>query len=61
MRKEREFQRTSIDWATADSADFNEFVGDIATAAVKLNVQVSVIQQLGALLYTTEGDVVQKK
>lgn len=46
---------------TADSADFNEFVGDIASAAVKLNVPVSVIQQLGALLYTTEVDVVQKK
>lgn len=46
---------------TADSTDFNKFVGDIATAAVNLNVPGSVIQQLGALLYTTEGDVVQDK
>lgn len=44
---------------TADSADFDQFVGDIAQAAQKLNVPGSVIAQLGALLYTTEGDVVQ--
>lgn len=46
---------------TADSGDFNEFVGDIATAAEKLNVPGSVIGQLGTILYTTEGDVVQDK
>lgn len=46
---------------TSDSSDFNEFVGDVATAATQLNVPNSVIQQLGALLYTTEGNVVQKK
>ncbi|MGH2645139.1 MAG: hypothetical protein ACRDE2_14395, partial [Chitinophagaceae bacterium] len=46
---------------TADSADFNKFVGDIASAAVSLNVPGSVIHQLGVILYTTEGDVVQEK
>lgn len=46
---------------TSDSSDFNEFVGDVATAATQLKVPNSVIAQLGALLYTTEGDVVQKK
>lgn len=45
---------------TADSTDFNKFVGDIAQAAQSLNVPNSVIGQLGALLYTTEGDVVQR-
>lgn len=42
-----------------DSADFDQFVGDIASAANSLDVPMSVIQQLGELLYTTEGDVVQ--
>lgn len=46
---------------TADSGDFKEFVTDIAAAAQSLNVPGSVIGQLGAILYTTEGDVVQKK
>ncbi len=46
---------------TADSSDFNVFVGVVAQAATKLNVPNSVIGQLGALLFTTEGDVVQNK
>ncbi|MGF7230227.1 hypothetical protein [Arachidicoccus sp.] len=46
---------------TADSADFDHFVGIVATAATSLKVPRSVIGQLGTLLYTTEGDVVQDK
>lgn len=46
---------------TADSADFDKFVGDIVVAANSLKVPASVIGQLGKLLYSTEGDVVQDK
>lgn len=46
---------------TADSADFDQFVGDIVIAANSLKVPTSVINQLGKLLYSTEGDVVQDK
>lgn len=45
--------------ATASNADFDQFVTDVATAAQSLNVPNSVIAQLGALLNTTRGDVVQ--
>lgn len=51
----------SANQLTADSSDFNVFVGVVAQAATKLNVPNSVIGQLGTLLFTTEGDVVQKK
>lgn len=47
--------------AVADSSDFDKFVGDIVVAAQSLNVPASVINQLGVLLYSTEGDVVQDK
>lgn len=46
---------------TADSADFDQFVGDIVMAANSLKVPTSVINQLGKILYSTEGDVVQDK
>jgi hypothetical protein len=46
---------------TADSADFNNFIGDIVSAATSLKVPNSVIGQLGVILYTTEGDIVQDK
>lgn len=49
----------SQDVPVADSADFDQFVTDIASAAQSLDVPGSVIGQLGKLLYTTEGDVVQ--
>lgn len=49
----------SAEVPTADSADFDQFVGDIASAATSLHVPGRIIQQLGDLLYTTEGDVVQ--
>lgn len=49
----------STDIPTADSASFDQFVSDIASAAKSLDVPGSVINQLGELLYTTEGDVVQ--
>lgn len=42
---------------TSDKADFDIFVGDVATAAQELKVPASVIGQLGELLYTTEGDI----
>ncbi len=45
----------------ADSASFNVFIGDVVTAAQSLNVPNSVIGQLGVLLVSVEGDVVQKK
>lgn len=50
----------SPDNPTADSSDFDKFVGDVADAAASLTVPESIIAQLGALLYTTEGDVVQR-
>ncbi len=46
---------------TADSTDFNQFIGDIVQAAQSLNVPNSIIGQLGVALYSTEGDVVQDK
>jgi hypothetical protein len=46
---------------TADSTDFNQFMGDVVSAATTLKVPNSVIAQLGALLFSTEGDVVQDK
>lgn len=45
----------------ADSSDFNQFIGDIVVAAQSLNVPNSVIGQLGVILVSTEGDVVQDK
>ncbi|SEA33478.1 hypothetical protein SAMN05192529_11428 [Arachidicoccus rhizosphaerae] len=47
----------STEHPTSDKKDFDIFVGDVAQAATELNVPVSVINQLGALLYTTEGDI----
>lgn len=47
----------SDDHPTSTKADFDIFVGDVAQAAQSLNVPASVIGQLGALLYTTEGDI----
>jgi len=47
----------SVDHPTSDKEDFDVFVGDVAQAAQGLNVPASVIGQLGALLYTTEGDI----
>ena len=44
---------------TSSSADFDKFVGDVATAAQSLNVPNSVIAQLGTLLNSVKGDVVQ--
>lgn len=46
---------------TSDSSDFDQFVGDIVVAAQSLKVPGSVIAQLGTLLYSTEGDIVQNK
>lgn len=46
---------------TADSADFDEFIGDVVKAAQSLNVPNSVIGQLGVALVSVEGDVVQDK
>lgn len=46
---------------TADSTDFNEFIGDVVQAAQSLNVPGSVINQLGTALVSVEGDVVQDK
>lgn len=42
-----------------DNADFDKFVGNIVQASQGLNVPNSVIAQLGVILYSTEGDVVQ--
>lgn len=43
----------------SDAGDFDEFVGDIVTAAQSLNVPNSVIAQLGDLLATVKGQVTQ--
>ncbi|WP_129022287.1 globin family protein [Edaphocola flava] len=40
------------------SADFDIFVGDVASAAASLNVPNSVIGQLGTLLYSVKADIV---
>ena len=45
---------------TVDSADFNEFVKDVAASATKLGVPSNLIASLGALLYTVESQVVQR-
>ncbi|WP_124634908.1 group 1 truncated hemoglobin [Taibaiella sp. KBW10] len=42
----------------SSAADFDVFVGDVASAATSLSVPNSVIGQLGALLYTTKNDIV---
>ncbi len=46
---------------TADSTDFNQFIGDVVQAAQFYKVPNSVIGQLGVLLVSVEGDVVQDK
>jgi hypothetical protein len=46
---------------TADSTAFNVFIGDVVTAATTLKVPNSVIGQLGVILFSVEGSVVQKK
>src|ERR1700753_2068337 len=51
----------SASHATADSLDFNNFIADIVSAATTLKVPNSVIGQLGVILYSTEGSVVQDK
>jgi hypothetical protein len=51
---------TSVETKTADAADFDRFVSDVAMAANKLQVPPSVIGQLGALLNTTKSQVVQR-
>lgn len=43
----------------ADEADFNQFINDVVIAAQSLNVPNSVIGQLGVLLTSVKGDVVQ--
>lgn len=49
----------STDKPTANGADFDIFIGDVAKAAQTLKIPASVIGQLGALLNSTKGDVVQ--
>lgn len=43
-----------------NAADFDRFVADVAMAATQLQVPGSVTAQLGALLYTTQPDIVQR-
>jgi hypothetical protein len=47
----------STEHPTSNKEDFDVFVGDVAQAATELKVPVSVINQLGTLLYSTEGDI----
>lgn len=51
----------SADKPTANAEDFDVFVGDVAKAATTLKVPASVIGQLGELLNSTKGDIVQDK
>lgn len=43
----------------ADEGDFNQFINDVVIAAQSLHVPNSVIGQLGVLLTSVKGDVVQ--
>jgi hypothetical protein len=45
---------------TVDSADFNEFVVDVAASATKNGLPTYLISRLGTLLYSVEGAVVQR-
>lgn len=45
---------------TSDNDDFDKFIGDIVVAAQSLKVPGSVINQLGVILNSVRGDVVQK-
>lgn len=49
----------SSEHPVADEASFNQFINDVVEAAQSLDVPDSVIAQLGDLLTSVEGDVVQ--
>ena len=43
-----------------DSADFDEFIKDVAASATKNGLSAQLLGQVGTLLYTVEGQVVQR-
>jgi hypothetical protein len=45
---------------TVDSADFNKFIGDIAESATKNGLPANLLARVGAVLYSVEGQVVQR-
>jgi hypothetical protein len=45
---------------TVDSADFNEFIGDVAASATKNGLPPDLLARVGTVLYTVEGQVVQR-
>jgi hypothetical protein len=44
----------------ADSTDFNQFVADVVTAAQKNGLSSQLIGQVGTVIYSVEGQVVQR-
>jgi hypothetical protein len=45
---------------TVDSADFNEFIGDVAASATKNGLAPDLLARVGTVLYSVEGQVVQR-
>jgi hypothetical protein len=45
---------------TVDSADFSEFVGDIAESATKNGLPSDLLARVGTVLFSVEGQVVQR-
>jgi hypothetical protein len=45
---------------TVDSADFNEFIGDVAASATKNGLPSYLLARVGTVLYSVEGEVVQR-
>lgn len=43
-----------------DSGDFDEFIKDVAASATKNGLSAQLLGQVGTLLYTVEGSVVQR-
>ena len=45
---------------TVDSADFNEFIVDVAKSATNNGLPSNLLSSVGTLMYTVEGQVVQR-
>jgi hypothetical protein len=45
---------------TVDSADFNEFIGDVAESATMNGLSPDLLTRVGTVLYSVEGQVVQR-
>jgi hypothetical protein len=45
---------------TVDSADFNEFIADVAKSATNNGLPADLLSRVGTIMYTVEGQVVQR-